>query len=72
MNRFVRTLLTVITIPLLFGGLIAAGESGDARVLLCGAVSMLALGASMTAGSSRGVRSDPSVQADVADASATR
>ena len=35
--------LAVTTIPLLLGGLIAAGESNDGRVLLFGAVSLLAL-----------------------------
>ena len=48
-NRISRIALTVITIPLLLGGLIAIGEAGDGRVLSYGAVSLLALCASMAA-----------------------
>ena len=49
-SRIIRTTLAVITIPLIFGGLIAAGESGDGRILLYGAISAAVLGASMSAG----------------------
>ena len=35
--------LAVTTIPLILGGLVAAGESNDGRILLFGAVSLLAL-----------------------------
>ena len=53
MIRLSRIMLTVITIPLVLGGLIAAGESGDGRILTYGAVSLLALGASMATGYQR-------------------
>ena len=35
--------LAVTTIPLVLGGLVAAGESYDGSILLCGAVSLLAM-----------------------------
>jgi hypothetical protein len=53
LNRLIRTMLAVITISLLLGGLIAAGESGDGRILLYGAISATVLGISVSAGSSR-------------------
>jgi hypothetical protein len=35
--------LTVTAIPLILGGLVAAGESSDVRILLFGVVSLVAL-----------------------------
>ncbi len=43
-DRLFKVILAVITIPLLFGGLVAAGEADDARVLLCGAVALVLFG----------------------------
>jgi|GEM_PF-4068446 len=44
LDGFIRILLSVITVPLLLGGLVAAGESGDGRVLLYGILSLITLG----------------------------
>jgi hypothetical protein len=48
-SHLLRAALLAITIPLLFGGVIAAGESGDGMVLLCGAISASVLGVSLFA-----------------------
>lgn len=37
-ERIFQVALCAITVPLLLGGLVAAGESGDVRVLLYGAI----------------------------------
>jgi type VI protein secretion system component VasK len=43
LNGFVRIVLSIFAVPLLLGGLIAAGEIGDARVLMYGIVALIAL-----------------------------
>jgi len=43
LNGFVRILLSIFAVPLLLGGLIAAGEIGDVRVLMYGMVALIAL-----------------------------
>ena len=43
-DRLLNVILSVVTLPLLLGGLVAAGETSDPTVLLYGALSLLVLG----------------------------
>jgi len=44
-DQLLKTLVAIIAVPLLLGGLIAAGDAGDARVLLYGGVLLAGIGA---------------------------
>jgi hypothetical protein len=46
-DQLLKILATIIAVPLLLGGLIAVGDSGDGRVLLYGGIVSAGLGAAL-------------------------
>lgn len=46
-DQLLKILVAVIAVPLLLGGLIAAGDAGDGRVLFYGVVVLAGLGAAI-------------------------